>query len=83
LRGEVRREPFDRGDDPGCEELVRLTERAIRNLGISVPKLCFELRREVLRRNALRSAALAGLQPQEMERILKEREIEKGLKRCI
>jgi len=61
---------------------VRLAERASRDLGISVPKLCFGLRREVLRRKALRTAALAGLQPQEMERILKERENEKGLKRC-
>jgi hypothetical protein len=50
--------------------------------GISVPKLSFELRREALRRKALRSAVLAGLQPQEMERILKEREKEKGRKRC-
>jgi hypothetical protein len=46
------------------------------------PKLRFELRREVLRRKALRTAALAGLQPQEMEQILKEREKEKGRKRC-
>ncbi len=49
----MRREPLDRGDDPEREELVRLTERAIRDLGISVPKLCFELRREVMRRKAL------------------------------
>ena len=26
-------EPFDRGDDPEREELVRLAERAIRDLG--------------------------------------------------
>jgi hypothetical protein len=79
----VRQESFDRGDDPEREELVRLAERAIRDLGLSVPKLCFELRREVLRRKALRSTALAGLQPQEMERRLKERDREKGRKRCI
>ena len=29
----MRREPFDRGDDPEREELVRLAERAIRDLG--------------------------------------------------
>jgi hypothetical protein len=40
-------------------------------------------RREVMRRKALRTAALAGLQPQELERILNEREKEKGHKRCI
>jgi hypothetical protein len=51
--------------------------------GISVPKLCFELRREVLRRNALRTAALTGLQSWEMERILKEREKERDRKGCI
>jgi hypothetical protein len=51
--------------------------------GISVPKLCFELRREALRRKGLRSAVLAGLQPQEMERIQKKRDKEKGRKRCI
>jgi hypothetical protein len=79
----MRQEPFDRGDDPEREDLVRLAERAIRDLGISVPKLCFELRREVLRRKSLRTAALAGLPTQEMERILKEREEEKGRKRCI
>ena len=58
----MRQERFDRGDDPGHEELVRLAERATRDLGLSVPKLCFELRREVMRRKALRTAALAGLQ---------------------
>jgi hypothetical protein len=78
----VRQEPFDRGDDPEREELVRLAERPIRNLGLSVPTLCFELRREALRRNALRTAPLAGLKAWEMERILKEREIEKDRKRC-
>jgi hypothetical protein len=81
LGGEVRQESFDCSDER--EDLVRRAERAIRDLGLSVPKLCFELRREVLRRKALRSAALAGLQPREMERILKEREKEKGHKRCI
>jgi hypothetical protein len=74
---------IDRSGDPGSEELVRLAEQATRDLGLWVPKLYFELRREVLRRKALRTAALAGLPTQEMERILKEREIEKGLKRCI
>jgi predicted HTH domain antitoxin len=83
LGGEVRQEPFDCDDDPEREELVRLAERATRDLGLSVPKLCFELRRVVLRRKARRTAELAGLPTQEMERILKEREIEKGLKRCI
>jgi len=48
LGGEVRQEPFDRDDDPEREELVRLAERATRDLGLSVPKLCFELRCEVL-----------------------------------
>jgi hypothetical protein len=80
--GEVRQELFDRGDDPEREDLVRLAEQTTRDLGLSVSKLCFELRREVLRRKALRIAALAGLQPREMERILKEREKEKGRKRC-
>jgi hypothetical protein len=51
--------------------------------GISVPKLCFELRREVMRWKALRSAALAGLPTQEMERIQKKRDKENGRKRCI
>jgi hypothetical protein len=36
-----------------------------------------------MRRKALRTAALAGLQPQELERRLKERDKEKGRKRCI
>jgi hypothetical protein len=79
----MRQEPFDRGDDPEREDLVRRAERAIRDLGLSVPKLCFELRREVLRRKALRTASLAGLPTQELERILNEREKEKGHKRCI
>jgi hypothetical protein len=79
----VRQEPFDCGDDPEREELVRLAERAFRALGLSVPKLCFELRREVLRRKALRTASLAGLPTQELERIVNEREKEKGHKRCI
>jgi hypothetical protein len=73
----VRQEPFDRGDDPEREELVRLAEQATRDLGISVPKLCFELRGEVLRRKALRTAALADLKAREMERILMEQENEK------
>jgi hypothetical protein len=83
LGGEVRQELIDRDDDPKRVELVRLAEQATRDLGLWVPKLCLELRREVLRRKARRTAALAGLPTQEMERILKEREIEKGLKRCI
>jgi hypothetical protein len=83
LGGEVRQERFDRGDDPEREELLRLAEQAIRDLGLSVPKLCFELRREVLRRKSLRTAELAGLPTQEMERIQKKREKEKGRKRCI
>jgi len=62
---------------------VHLAGQATCDLGLSVPKLCFELRREVLRRKALRTAALAGLQPREMERILKEWEKEKDRKRCI
>jgi hypothetical protein len=62
----VRQEPFDRDNDPEREELVRLAEQATLDLGLSVPKLSFELRGEVLRRKALRTAALAGLQPQEM-----------------
>ena len=72
----MRQEPFDRGDDPEREDLVRRAERAIRDLGLSVPTLCFELRREVLRRKALKTAVLAGLHSWEMERILKERERE-------
>jgi hypothetical protein len=36
-------------------------------------------RREVMRQKALRTAALAGLQPQELERRLKEREIERAV----
>jgi hypothetical protein len=83
LGGEVRQEPFDRDDDPEREELVRLAEQAIRDLGLSVLRLCFELRLEVLRRKAIRTAALAGLQSWEMERILKEREKVKDRKRCI
>ena len=57
----MRQEPFDRSDDPERDHLVRLAERATRDLGFSVPKLCFELRSEVLRRKVLRTAALAGL----------------------
>jgi hypothetical protein len=79
----MRQELFDRGDDPEREDLVRRAERAIRDLGLSVPKLCFELRREVLRRKALKTASLAGLPTQELERIVNEREKEKGHKRCI
>ena len=60
MGGEVRQEPFDRSDDPERDHLVRLAERATRDLGLSVPKLCFELRREVMRRKALRTAARAG-----------------------
>jgi hypothetical protein len=82
LGGEVRQEPFDRGDDPEREELVRLAERTTRDLGLSVPKLCFELRREVLRRNALRTAELAGIPTQEMERIQKKRDNEQDRKQC-
>ena len=79
----MRQELIDHDDDPKREELVRLAERATRDLGLSVPKLCFELRREVMRRMALRTAALARLQSWEMERSMKEREKEKGRKRCI
>jgi hypothetical protein len=79
----VRQELIDRDEDPKRVELVRLAEQATRDLGLWVPKLCFELRREVLRRKALRTASLAGLPTQELERILNERDKEKGHKRCI
>lgn len=78
----MKKEPFDRSNDPELEELVRLAEHASRNLGLSVTMLRFGLRREVLRRKSLRTAALAGLRSLEMKRILTERENEKDRKRC-